>query len=134
MPEGNAPVIRIVDDVRRLALEARVSHGADIHDVAFAGRTHEITHRLPAAPHPDIRDMRVSDEDEPDLGRQRREDRIGAKRLHHVAEAGGKMSVPQVKLRADKRVYSGTGVSTDIIEASMRAYINALNKIVYEEA
>ena len=39
-----------------------------------------------------------------------------------------------VKLRADGRVYSGNGISTDIIGASIRAYISALNKIVYEEA
>ena len=38
-----------------------------------------------------------------------------------------------VKLRAGGRVYSGNGISTDIIGASIRAYISALNKIVYEE-
>ncbi len=38
-----------------------------------------------------------------------------------------------VKLRASGKIYSGNGISTDIIEASIRAYINALNKIVYEE-
>lgn len=38
-----------------------------------------------------------------------------------------------VRLRADGRLYSGNGVSTDIIGASIRAYINALNKIVYSE-
>lgn len=36
-----------------------------------------------------------------------------------------------VKLRDGGRLYSGNGVSTDIIGASVRAYINALNKIVY---
>ena len=36
-----------------------------------------------------------------------------------------------VRLRADGKLYSGNGVSTDIIGASIRAYINALNKIVY---
>jgi 2-isopropylmalate synthase len=30
-------------------------------------------------------------------------------------------------------VYSGRGISTDIIGSSIRAYLNALNKIVYEE-
>lgn len=39
-----------------------------------------------------------------------------------------------VKLRAGGKVYSGNGISTDIIGASIRAYLNAVNKIVYEEA
>ena len=38
-----------------------------------------------------------------------------------------------VKLRSEGKLYSGQGVSTDIIGASIRAYVNALNKIVYGE-
>ena len=38
-----------------------------------------------------------------------------------------------VKLRAGGKLYSGQGVSADIIGASIHAYLNALNKIVYEE-
>ncbi|MBQ6816326.1 MAG: hypothetical protein IJP26_03750 [Clostridia bacterium] len=38
-----------------------------------------------------------------------------------------------IRLRAGGKLYSGNGVSTDIIGACIRAYINALNKIVYEE-
>ena len=38
-----------------------------------------------------------------------------------------------VRLRAGGRIYAGTGLSTDIISASIRAYINAVNKVVYEE-
>ncbi len=38
-----------------------------------------------------------------------------------------------VRLRTGGKLYSGTGLSTDIIGASIRAYINAVNKIVYEE-
>ncbi len=38
-----------------------------------------------------------------------------------------------VRLRSGGKLYSGNGISTDIIGASIRAYINALNKIVYEE-
>ena len=38
-----------------------------------------------------------------------------------------------VRLRSGGKLYSGNGVSTDIVGASIRAYINALNKIVYEE-
>ena len=37
-----------------------------------------------------------------------------------------------VKLRSDGKLYSGRGVSTDIIGASIYAYINALNKICFE--
>ncbi len=39
-----------------------------------------------------------------------------------------------VKLRANGRIYSGSGISTDIIGASIRAYLSALNKIVYDMA
>ena len=38
-----------------------------------------------------------------------------------------------VKLSANGRVYSGRGLSTDIIGASVRAYLNAVNKVIYEE-
>ncbi len=38
-----------------------------------------------------------------------------------------------VILRNNGRLYSGNGLSTDIVGASIRAYVNALNKIVYEE-
>ena len=31
------------------------------------------------------------------------------------------------------KLYSGRGISTDIVGASIRAYLNALNKIVYRE-
>jgi len=47
----------------------------------------------------------------------------------------GKEAVGQalVKLRDRGRLYSGSGISTDIIGASLRAYLNAVNKIIYEE-
>ena len=38
-----------------------------------------------------------------------------------------------VKLRSNGKLYSGNGISTDIIGASIRAYVTALNKIAYEE-
>ncbi|MBQ9196260.1 MAG: hypothetical protein IJ157_03365 [Clostridia bacterium] len=38
-----------------------------------------------------------------------------------------------VRLRSEGRLYSGSGVSTDIVSAAIRAYLGALNKIVYEE-
>lgn len=37
-----------------------------------------------------------------------------------------------IRLRANGKLYSGNGVSTDIIGACIRAFINAVNKIVYE--
>ena len=48
----------------------------------------------------------------------------------------GKEAVGQalVKLRDHGRLYSGSGISTDILGASLRAYLNAVNKIIYEEA
>ncbi len=38
-----------------------------------------------------------------------------------------------VRLRHNGKLFSGNGVSTDIIGSSIRAYINAVNKIVYGE-
>lgn len=51
------------------------------------------------------------------------------------AVTGGKESIGSafVKLRSNGKVYSGNGISTDIVGASIRAYVNALNKIVFEE-
>ena len=43
------------------------------------------------------------------------------------------MGATVVKLRAGGKLYSGQGVSTDVIGASIRAYVDALNKIAYEE-
>ncbi len=53
--------------------------------------------------------------------------------IQTVTEGRDAMGSALVKLRADGRVYSGNGISTDIIGASIRAYISALNKIVYEQ-
>ena len=53
--------------------------------------------------------------------------------IQTVTEGHDAMGSALVKLRADGRVYSGNGISTDIIGASIRAYISALNKIVYEQ-
>ncbi len=53
--------------------------------------------------------------------------------IQTVTEGREAMGSALVKLRAGGKLYSGTGLSTDIIGASIRAYISALNKIVYEE-
>ena len=53
--------------------------------------------------------------------------------IRSVTEGREAMGEAVVKLRANGKLYSGRGISTDIIGASIRAYISALNKICYEE-
>ena len=53
--------------------------------------------------------------------------------IQAVTEGREAMGQTVVKLRSGGKVYSGQGISTDIIGAGIHAYINALNKIVYEE-
>ena len=53
--------------------------------------------------------------------------------LQAVTEGREAMGETVVKLRAGGRVYSGRGISTDIVGAGIKAYLSALNKIVYEE-
>lgn len=53
--------------------------------------------------------------------------------IQSVTEGREAMGQAVVKLRVNGNLYSGTGISTDIIGASVRAYINAINKIVYTE-
>ena len=54
--------------------------------------------------------------------------------IQAVTEGREAMGEAVVKLRSSGKLYSGRGISTDIIGASINAYINALNKIVYEES
>ena len=53
--------------------------------------------------------------------------------IQSVTEGKEAMGSALVKLRADGKLYAGNGISTDIIGAGIRAYLNAVNKIVYEE-
>ncbi len=53
--------------------------------------------------------------------------------LQAVTEGREAMGQTIVKLRAGNKVYSGRGISTDIVGAGIQAYLSALNKIVYEE-
>ena len=53
--------------------------------------------------------------------------------IQAVTEGKEAMGSAFIKLRSDGKLYSGNGISTDIIGASIRAYINAVNKIAYEE-
>ena len=53
--------------------------------------------------------------------------------IQSVTEGRQAMGQTIVKLRSSGKVYSGRGISTDIVCASIYAYLSALNKIVYEE-
>ncbi len=53
--------------------------------------------------------------------------------VHAVTKGRGAVGSSIIRLRADGKLYPGNGVSTDIIGACIRAYINAINKIVYGE-
>ena len=54
--------------------------------------------------------------------------------IQAVTEGREAMGQTVVKLRSNGKLYSGKGISTDIVGASIHAYLSALNKIVYEEA
>ena len=53
--------------------------------------------------------------------------------IQTITEGREAMGEALVKIRYDGKLFSGRSVSTDIIGASIMAYISALNKIVYEE-
>lgn len=53
--------------------------------------------------------------------------------IQAVTEGKEAMGSALVRLRSGGKLYSGNGISTDIIGASIRAYISAVNKFVYEE-
>ncbi|MDK2821720.1 MAG: 2-isopropylmalate synthase [Clostridia bacterium] len=51
------------------------------------------------------------------------------------AVTGGKDAVGEVtaKIEYDGQLFIGRGISTDVLEASARAYLSAVNKVVYEK-
>lgn len=53
--------------------------------------------------------------------------------IQSVTEGRDSVGSAIVKLRSGGKLYSGKGVSTDIVGASINAYINAINKIYFEE-
>lgn len=53
--------------------------------------------------------------------------------IQSVTEGREAVGSAIIRLKSGGRLYSGNAVSTDIVCAGIRAYINALNKIVYEE-
>ena len=54
--------------------------------------------------------------------------------IRSVTEGREAMGETIVKLRHEGRIFSGRGLSTDIIQSGVSAYLSALNKIAYEEA
>ena len=53
--------------------------------------------------------------------------------INTVTQGKESLGSALIKLRNNGKLYSGNGISTDIVGACIRAYINALNKIVYDE-
>jgi len=53
--------------------------------------------------------------------------------IQSVTRGHEAMGESVVKLRHEGKVYSGKGISTDVVGASIKAYISALNKICFEE-
>lgn len=54
-------------------------------------------------------------------------------KIRSVTEGREAMGETVVLLRHEGKLYSGKGVSTDIVGSSILAYLDAVNKIVYEE-
>ncbi len=54
--------------------------------------------------------------------------------IRAVTEGHEAMGETVVRLLSNGKLYSGRGISMDIVGSSIQAYINALNKIAYEEA
>lgn len=54
-------------------------------------------------------------------------------RIEAVTQGREALGSTLVKLRNNGKLYSGNGLSSDVIGASIRAYVSAVNKIVYEE-
>ena len=53
--------------------------------------------------------------------------------IRAVTEGREAMGETVVRLVSNGKLYSGRGISTDIVFSSIQAYVNALNKIAYEE-
>ena len=50
--------------------------------------------------------------------------------INSVTEGEDALGEVLIKLRCDGIVYTGRGLSTDILEASLKAYINGVNKLL----
>lgn len=51
-------------------------------------------------------------------------------KINSVSEGGDALGEVVVKISSGDEIYAGRGLSTDIIEASIKAYLNAINKIL----
>ncbi|SDK74458.1 2-isopropylmalate synthase [Natronincola ferrireducens] len=54
--------------------------------------------------------------------------------LNSVTEGEDAQGEAVVKIKLDEDIYNGRGISTDVVEASIKAYINAINKMLNELA
>jgi 2-isopropylmalate synthase len=54
-------------------------------------------------------------------------------KLHAVSAGKDALGEVASKIQIEENVYNGRGLSTDIIEASVKSYINAINKYYYEK-
>jgi hypothetical protein len=50
--------------------------------------------------------------------------------IHSTSDGKDALGEVIVKLRAGERLLTGRGLSTDIIESSILAYLNAINKLI----
>jgi len=53
--------------------------------------------------------------------------------IQAVTEGREAMGSALVKIRHNAKLYAGQGISTDIVGASIRAYLSAVNRVLYEE-
>ncbi|MCT4606315.1 MAG: 2-isopropylmalate synthase [Marinisporobacter sp.] len=53
-------------------------------------------------------------------------------KLHSVTEGKDAQGEAIVKLKHNGKIYTGRGLSTDVVEASIKGYIGAVNKILYQ--
>ena len=53
--------------------------------------------------------------------------------IQAVTEGRQSLGSALIRLRSGGKIYSGNGISTDIIGASISAYLSAVNKVAYEE-
>ena len=54
--------------------------------------------------------------------------------LHSVTEGNDAQGEALVKIRKDEKIYSGRGLSTDVVEASIDAYLDAVNKMLHDNS
>ncbi|HZK02271.1 MAG TPA: 2-isopropylmalate synthase [Anaerovoracaceae bacterium] len=62
-----------------------------------------------------------------------KEMRLEDYQLNSVTEGMDALGDALVKISSNGKSYAGRGLSTDIIEASIHAYINAVNKMIYDK-